>query len=246
MCESSNARCFGQRRSQTAATMLLYGLAWCAVAQAAPLVAGDLRISPESRELIIRYETGGMAEYNATLQHPEVPPGASGITIGIGYDLGYNTPNQIAADWSGVLPAPQVARLQSVAGKTGAAARAALVRVKDIRVPWEAALKVYETRTVPRFARDTVRAYPGVLNLPNHMQGVMLSTSFNRGTAFSPYDRRRELVWSRDDIAAGRIARLPSYQLQMRRLWPSVAGLQRRYAAHAGLMQRDLDSKNRK
>jgi len=146
--------------------MLLYGLAWCAVAHAAPLVAGDLRISPESRELIIRYETGGMAEYNATLQHPEVPPGASGITIGIGYDLGYNTANQIAADWSGVLPAPQVARLQSVAGKTGAAARAALVRVKDIRVPWEAALKVYETRTVPRFRPFNASSWSSVASVP--------------------------------------------------------------------------------
>lgn len=205
-----------------------------------PLPAGNLLISPESRDLIIRYETGGRAEYNASLQHPEVPPGASGITIGIGYDLGYNTPAQISADWAGVLPASQIARLQSVAGKTGSMARAVLVRVRDIRVPWEAALAVYETKTVPRFAAMTEKAYPGVTSLPAHMQGVMLSTSFNRGTAMAPYERRKELVWSRDDILAGRIAKLADYQLSMRRLWPSIPGLQRRYAAHAGLMQRAL------
>lgn len=212
----------------------------CAFGFSAPLPAGTLRISPESRELIIRYETGGRVEYNARLQYPEVPPGQSGVTIGIGYDLGYNTPAQIAADWAGVLPAAQIARLQSVAGKTGATARAVLARVRDIRVPWEAALKVYETRTVPRFARMTEQAYPGVTRLPWHVQGVMLSTTFNRGAGMVPYERRKELVWSRDDIAAGRMTRLPDYQLQMRRLWPNIPGLQRRYAAHAGLMQRAL------
>jgi len=207
----------------------------------APIPAGNLSISPESHDLIIEYETGGRSGYNP---RPEVPPGASGVTIGVGYDCGYNTAAQIAADWGGVLPAAQVARLQTVAGRTGAMARAILPRVADIRVPWEAALKVYETRTVPRFARDTERAYPGILRLAPTIQGVMLSTSFNRGTAFSPYARRRELVWSRDDIAAGRVANLPSYQLQMRRLWPSIPGLQRRYAAHAGLMQKAINSTN--
>ena len=210
-----------------------------------PLAAGNLRISAESRELILRYETGGQAEYTARLQHPEVPPGASGITIGIGYDLGYNTREQIASDWGGVIPAAQVTRLQGVAGLKGAAARAALARVKDIAIPWSAAVRVYETKTVPRFARDTERAYPGVLALPWHIQGVMLSTSFNRGTAFAPYERRKELCWSRDAIARGEKIQLPSYQLQMRRLWPTIPGLQKRYSAHAGLMQRALDEESK-
>jgi hypothetical protein len=209
--------------------------------QANTLPAGDMRISPESRELILYYETGGQGYYQAKLQRPTVPPGASGITIGIGYDLGYNTPSQIRADWGGVLPAPQVDRLAGVAGRTGANARAALSRVRDIVIPWEAAVKVYEGKTVPRFAALTVKAYPGILTTPPDIQGVMLSTSFNRGTAFSPYERRKELVWTRDDIRAARLAKLPDYQLSMRRLWPTIRGLQKRYAAHAGLMQKALD-----
>ena len=222
-------------------TLLLLIALLCGKTPGQALPAGNLRISPASHDLIIEYETGGRSGYNP---RPEVPPGFSGVTIGVGYDLGYNTAAQVAADWSGVLPAPQVARLQGVAGKTGAMARAVLARVADIRVPWEAALKVYETRTVPRFARDTERAYPGVLKLPPDIQGVMLSTSFNRGTAMSPYERRKELVWSRDDIAQDKIAKLAEYQLSMRRLWPTIPGLQRRYAAHAGLMQKAIRSQH--
>ena len=212
-------------------------LSHCVSAQ--PIQAGNLRISPASHDLSIEYETGGRSGYTP---RPEVPPGFSGVTIGVGYDCGYNTPAQIAEDWGGVLPASQVARLQGVAGKTGATARAVLIRVSDIRIPWESALKVYETRTVPRFARDTERAYPGLLKLDPSIQGIMLSTTFNRGSAMSPYERRKELVWSHDDILQDRVSRLATYQLQMRRLWPTIPGLQRRYAAHAGLIQQAVNA----
>lgn len=220
---------------------LLVGYHACSHA-AETLPAGGLTISQASEDLILYYETGGQTYYNARLKRLTVPPGASGVTGGVGYDFGYNTREQIAADWGPFLPAAQVARLQTVAGLKQASARAALARVKDISIPWETAVAVYKVKTVPRFAAMTLKAYPGVLNLHPHIQGVILSTSFNRGTAFAPYDRRKELAWTRDDVKNGKIAKLPSYQMQMRRLWPTIGGLQKRYAAHAGLMQRALDN----
>ena len=203
------------------------------------LKAGDLTISQASRDLILYYEVGGAAEYVRTLQHPEVPPGASGITIGIGCDCGYNTAAQIRDDWAGKLPPAQVERLASVAGKTQGNARAALSRVRDIRIPYDTAVEVYESRTVPRFAKLTKDTYPGVTNTNPDIQGVMLSTTFNRGNSLSG-DRRRELRWCRDDIQANKVEKLSSYQLQMRRLWPTIKGLQRRYTAHAGLIDNSL------
>jgi hypothetical protein len=205
------------------------------------LPAGGLTISQASQDMILYYETGGQAYYSARLKRPSVPPGASGITIGIGYDLGYNSREQISADWGSFLPAAQVARLQTVAGLKQAGAKAALVRVKDITVPWETAVAVYRLRTVPRFAAMTQQAYPGLTTMHPHVQGVILSTTFNRGAAFSPYARRKELVWTRSDVLAGTPTNLPSYQLQMRRLWPTIPGLQKRYAAHAGLIQSSID-----
>lgn len=206
------------------------------------IAAGNLRISKASEDLILYYETGGQGYYTSRLQKPTVPPGASGITIGIGYDLGYNSREQIGADWLGRLPAAQIARLQGVAGLKGASAKAALIRVKDIIIPWDTAVAVYKSRTVPRFARMTEQAYPGILKTAPDVQGVFLSMTFNRGSAFTPYDRRKEMVWSRNDVQSRNYVNLPDYQLQMRRLWPSILGLQRRYAAHAGLLQHSLDT----
>jgi hypothetical protein len=202
--------------------------------------ASALTPSAEAKAMCIYYETGGEGYYTARLQRPTVPPAPSGITIGCGYDLGYNTAARIAQDWSPHLIPAQIRRLQSVAGLQGAAAKAALPRVRDILVPWSAAMAVHDSRTTPRFIRLTESAYPGILQAHPHIQGVILSTTFNRGTAMDG-DRRRELRWTRDDIAAARYADLPSYQLQMRRLWPAIPGLQKRYAAHAGLIQRAID-----
>lgn len=203
------------------------------------LKAGNLTISKASKDLILYYETGGAAYYAGHLAKPTVPPGFSGVTIGIGYDLGYNSPSQIKSDWEGRLPPQQVSRLASCAGKTGASARAALSRVSDIRIPWVTALEVYDVRTVPRFATMTEAAYANIKTMNPDIQGVILSTSFNRGTAMTG-DRRRELLWTRNDIIAGKMKNLPSYQLQMRRLWPTIKGLQRRYTAHAGLIEKSI------
>jgi len=203
-----------------------------------------LEVSKEADELCKYYETGSSNKdhsyYDKFLQRPTVPPAPSGVTIGVGYDLGYNTAAQIAADWKGLLPDAQIKRLQSVAGKKGALAKAALPSVRDIYVPWDKAIIVYDRKTTPRFVKLTEAAYPGVTKLHPHIQGVMLSTSFNRGTAFAG-DRRRELRWTRDDIGKGKIKDLPAYQLAMRRLWPTIPGLQKRYTAHAGLMQRGVE-----
>ena len=203
------------------------------------LKAGPLTISKASKDLIIYYEVGGASYYASQLERPTVPPGASGVTIGVGYDLGYNNATQIQNDWGGKIPQAQVDRLKGVAGLTQSRAKSALPRVRDIRIPWAVALDVYDVKTVPRFANLTVSAYPGILNMNPDIQGVTLSTSFNRGTSFTG-DRRRELTWTHNDVKVGKTENLSSYQLQMRRLWPTIRGLQRRYTAHAGLIAKSL------
>lgn len=203
------------------------------------VTAGPLNISKAAKTLILYYEVGGASYYTSKLQNPTVPPGYSGITIGIGYDLGYNSKKQIKADWTGKLPKAQINRLVSVSGLKQSRARAALSRVKDIRIPYAVAVQVYEAKTMPRFGKKTAAAYPGILELNPDIQGVLLSTSFNRGTSFKG-TRRRELAWTRNDIKSGKTKNLSKYQLQMRRLWPTIRGLQRRYTAHAGLIDKSL------
>lgn len=205
--------------------------------------SGGLSISQASIDLIIEYEVGGgKGYYDKYLSRPTVPPGFSGTTIGLGVDLGYYTQAQIKDMLNGLIPESQVKRLMLVAGKKGSAAKASLPSVRDIIIPWDVALKVYYEKTIPSFAKLTNTTYPGLSSLHPHIQGVMLSTTFNRGPSLAG-DRRKELLWSRNDIKVGKYAKLPSYQLQMRRLWPDIKGLQRRYTSHAALMQRVVDGK---
>ena len=46
------------------------------------------RSSQAAIDLIVREEVGSQARYKHKYQHPEWPGGASGVTIGVGYDCG--------------------------------------------------------------------------------------------------------------------------------------------------------------
>ena len=48
--------------------------------------------------LILEWETGGAAQYGRW-PHPEWPGGASGVTVGVGYDCGYASTAVVASDW---------------------------------------------------------------------------------------------------------------------------------------------------
>lgn len=159
------------------------------------LRAGKMAISEEGFNLIIKHEVGGGASYyNRYLRSPSYVSAESGITIGIGYDLRYNTKAQIAKDWS-MLDKSVITRLQSVSGKKGT--RSLETSLKSIVIPYDVALDVFKNNTIPRFADLTVKAYPGVETLHPHLQGANLSWVFNRGQGISPTsarDREKRLI----------------------------------------------------
>lgn len=204
--------------------------------------AGPLKISKESYELIVYSETGGMGYYNRALKNLTWPGGASGVTGGIGYDFGYNSREQIAADWSH-LDAKRITAFQSVAGLKGQAAKAALSRVRSIIITWDEAMVVYQKKTMPRFGKMTSDAFPKLTSLHPHCQGTMLSQVFNRGAAMAG-NSRLEMRQQRDAIAAGKPKPVPQYILNSRRLWvgKGLDGLLKRRASEATLFQKGLDS----
>ena len=54
------------------------------------------QISDKAFKLIIKYEVGGgEAYYNKYLKKPSWPGAFSGVTIGVGYDLGYNRTDEL-------------------------------------------------------------------------------------------------------------------------------------------------------
>jgi len=167
------------------------------------LESGGLGFSKEGWNLIIKHEVGGgSAYYNRYLKSPAYVSENSGITIGIGYDLRFNTRTQIARDWH-MLNSETISRLQAVSGVKGTRAMARALR--SVSIPYDIALEVFRGNTIPRYARDTVRAYPGVEKLHPHIQGAMLSWVFNRGGGIMSVtrdrtDRDREKRAMRDAI----------------------------------------------
>lgn len=200
--------------------------------------AGPLHISRESYNLIVEFEVGGRSGYNP---HPEWPGEASGLTIGFGYDLGYNTPTQIKADWHDLLPVPVLERLSKLAGITGQKAAGLPKLTRDITVPWTAAETVFNQQTLPRFGRLTADTFPGVTKLHPTVQGVLLSIVFNRGSSLNG-ERRAEMRAIRELVSSGAVSSIPFQIRKMKRLWvgKGVDGLLRRRDAEAKLIESTL------
>lgn len=202
--------------------------------------AGPLIISNKAYNLIVEYECGSKGEFISQLSRPTWPGGASGVTIGIGYDLGYNTREQIAADWKCLGP-NNVATLQTVAGLTGQRARVALSKVRTVVVSWEQALAVFNGRTLARFGSLTGATFPPIKSQHPHGQGALTSLVFNRGSSLSG-ESRREMLAIRTHLTKGNPSRVPGEIRAMRRLWvgKGLDGLLRRREAEATLFASGL------
>jgi GH24 family phage-related lysozyme (muramidase) len=176
-------------------------------------------LSQKAFRLILKYEVGGgINYYNKCLKHPCYPGGESGVTIGIGYDLGYNTSYQFAEDWKGIINTESYIRLLQHLGKKSTNAKAAIASVKDIEIPWEAAEIVFKKNTLPRFIEETKKAFPNSENLHPDAFGALVSLVFNRGASVSGQSRAemlniRNLIDSKDYKAIANQIR------QMKRLW---------------------------
>lgn len=209
----------------------------------AALFPGELLGSPllsyRAIELILEFEIGGGQEYYTRfLQRPTWPEGASGITIGIGYDLGYNSSEVFNKDWNR-LGHLQRQRLSVCCGLTGETAKNRLASVRDIIVPWELAWDVFNLVTVPKFYDLTKEAFPGFEELPADVRGGLVSLVFNRGTSMEG-NRRREMRAIRDLVPRKNVRGIASQIREMKRIWEGTSiarGMNRRREAEADLIE---------
>ena len=184
------------------------------------------------------FEIGSRAQYERLDAFPTWPAAKSGVTIGIGYDLGFTAKTQIEADWDPYLEKPERAALTAVQGAKGAAAQQLARGLRHIRIPLTAAEPVFYASTLPRFARITRDAFPGVEKLPPDAQGALLSLVFNRGASFTG-ERRSEMRAIRDELTTGRasLERIAVLFEDMQRLWPDARGLRDRRVREAALVR---------
>jgi hypothetical protein len=197
----------------------------------------SLTCSRKSLDLIVQFEIGSRARYEKLYARPTWPGGESGVTIGIGYDLGFTSKQQIEADWSPFLEAPERAALAAVQGAKGAAAGQLARGLRHIDIPLAAAEPVFYASTLPRFARITRDAFPGVEQLPLDAQGALLSLVFNRGASCTG-ERRTEMRAIRDELShGGSLARIAEQFVCMQRLWPDTRGLCERRVREADFVR---------
>ena len=201
-------------------------------------------ISERAAAMIVGFEVTSEANYNEFYAHPTWPEGDSGITIGIGYDLGYVSEQDFRADFSRLIPEANLASLAALCGTKGEAAYTALPNVSDITIPWSAAIQVFRSRSLPETTASTIAALPRAAQLNGDCLGAVVSLVYNRGCSFNlPDPRHREMRAIRDDIAQGKLADIPSQLRSMCRLWagkPGMEGLVARRKDEASLFEGGL------
>ena len=216
-------------------------------------------VSPGAFDLIVSYETGGRPYYeHVSNARPIWPQASSGVTIGFGYDLGYVTDLEFKRDWTALLSglsASQRAALAACVGVHGGTAPAQTMQalaagVGDVAVSWEAALSVYRSSTLPRFALRTLNALPNCDALSNDCFGVLVSLTFNRGASYAKaqdpgdtLDRYREMRAIKAAMQARRFGDVAALIEAMIRIWVGTSvedGMRRRRTEEAAMFLEGL------
>lgn len=205
-------------------------------------------LNEKSLKLIFDFEVGGgEVYYNKFLKKPTWPGEQSGVTIGIGYDVGYVNKTEFSNDWID-LPKEVFDRIYKVVGIKGYRAKELANRLKDIIIPWDLAVKVFMNKTVKKFYDLTKNTFPNFENLPEDAKGGLVSLVFNRGASLEG-DRRKEMKAIKDIMAKNQsfdkkiLFQIAEQIRKMKRIWVGGSiekGMSRRRDAEADLIQNSI------
>jgi peptidoglycan hydrolase-like protein with peptidoglycan-binding domain len=199
-------------------------------------------------------ETGGLGYYQKITRWPHYPGGASGITIGVGYDLHFHTQNELMTSWGDYLSAATLQELSKDIGKRGSNDRANELKAMAIEVPFHAAWQVFVSETLPQFYKKTLNAYPSLASLPEVCRSVLVSLVYNRGPALSG-ESREEMANIRQWLDKAEQARTQGKSaaevqqlllavadelVEMKKYWPVTSGLVKRRQLEANLWRTGL------
>jgi GH24 family phage-related lysozyme (muramidase) len=198
-------------------------------------------LSPRGIDLIVEFEVGGRAVYERRYQRPICPvceSTASGVTIGIGYDLRHQRKATIAKDWR---DHPQVAELPQASGIGGRQAIELTRRLQHVITPLPLAEAVFLESSAVEYRHRAERCYPGLGAMPQPVIDAMVSLTYNRGCPTGMTDRGREARIIRDSCIPQRDQQCVAAQLRaMSRIWAGStieSGMQRRRHAEAKLAE---------
>ncbi len=201
-------------------------------------------LDTEGVAMIAREETGGLAYYDMVCRCPHYPGYESGITIGVGYDLRFNTEASLRRLWQPYLSAKVITELLQDIGKRGTKKRAAELKDLGIEVPFKSAWPVFIEQLLPQYYQLTESAFNELALLPKLCRAVLVSIVFNRGASFRG-SSRLEMRAIRNKLKEAFLTSTSENQqkhillsieediLDMRRLWNAGSGLVKRRQVEA-------------
>lgn len=198
-------------------------------------------ISRAAVDLIVAEEVSSEAVYRKKYTRPEWPGFSSGVTIGIGYDVGYSTPARLESNWRGRIPDGMIQALKRACGVTGSPAKSLARALRStVSVPWEAAIAEFREVEIPRWISKVQTALPNTDKLSADCLGALVSLAYNRGPAFSNTgDRFKEMRAIKYFMQTEQFDKIPDQIRAMKRLWPG-SGLVARREREAKLFERGL------
>lgn len=190
-----------------------------------------MQLSKKTIDAIIAFEVTSPEYYEKKYQNPTWPGGDSGVTVGIGYDLGQEQRETIIMDWTGNVNLNFVSLMANLAGITGESAKLKITGlVKGIVIPYSAAYEVFVNNTLPRYCKIALRTYPGLDKLNPDTQGAIVSLIYNRGSKLTG-DSRTEMAELVPLIQNADYSGIADAIERMKRVWIGKEGM-------AGLIER--------
>ena len=190
-----------------------------------------MQLSKKTIDTIIAFEVTSPEYYEKKYQNPTWPGGDSGVTVGIGYDLGQEQRDTIVMDWTGNVNLNYVSLMANLAGITGESAKLKITGlVKGIVIPYSAAYNVFVSNTLPRYCKIALRTYPGLDKLNPDTQGAIVSLIYNRGSKLTG-DSRTEMAELVPLIQNADYSGIADAIERMKRVWIGKEGM-------AGLIER--------
>lgn len=198
-------------------------------------------VSKKLADFIIRKEVSSEEFYRKKYERPIWPGLESGLTVAIGYDLGYKTPKELVEDWTGYVSDSTIAKMKKYLGFRGTNAAAYLRASQDIRIPWEAAYKQFEEKTLPKWTKTVIEKLPNTDDLNEDQLGVLVSLAYNRGpNGFTMNgDKFKEMRAIKEHMQKKEFTKIPAELRSMKRLW-NLNGLKIRRDEEADLFQKAL------
>ena len=164
--------------------------------------------------------------------YPCWPGGLSGVTWGVGWDARWWSSEHVKKTWA-ELDSDDLEKLAQTAKKKESEAERALRDVKDIPIPKDVAMKVYQDNLKSVYGL-TGTTFPGFEKLPTGVQVALISLVYNRAHGDkmpmgdpNAYDRYWEMRQIQRDVANQDLVSIYHHLTMMMRLWKGGVNVRR-------------------